>query len=47
VTFGVLTTDSAEHAVARSRDDANNKGGEAAMAALEMIHLLKNIPKEG
>lgn len=47
VTFGVLTTDTAEHAIARSRDDANNKGGEAAMAALEMIHLLKNIPRQG
>ena len=44
VTFGVLTTATVEHAVARSREDANNKGAEAATAAVEMIHLLRSIP---
>lgn len=34
--FGVLTTDSAEQAVERSRPGAANKGREAAMAALAL-----------
>lgn len=44
IAFGVLTTDTAEHAVARSRDDANNKGSEAAMAAIDMVEVLRTIP---
>jgi 6,7-dimethyl-8-ribityllumazine synthase len=43
VTFGVLTADTDEQAVARSQPDANNKGFEAAMAAVEMVNLLKQI----
>ena len=44
IAFGVLTTDNVEHAIARSRDDANNKGAEAALAAIEMVELLETIP---
>jgi len=43
VTFGVLTVDNVEQAVARSGDDANNKGEEAALTALEMINLLRSM----
>ena len=45
IAFGVLTTDKIEHAVARSQDDANNKGAEAAMAAIEMVKLLQTLPR--
>ena len=44
IAFGVLTTDTIDHAVARSRDDANNKGAEAALAAIEMVEVLSTIP---
>ncbi len=43
VTFGVLTSYTEEQALARSSADENNKGAEAAMAALEMIEILKKI----
>jgi len=43
VTFGVLTVDTDEQATARSQPDRNNKGFEAAMAAVEMVNLLKQI----
>lgn len=43
VSFGVLTAHSVEQALARSRADEHNKGGEAARAALEMIGLLKRL----
>jgi 6,7-dimethyl-8-ribityllumazine synthase len=39
VTFGVLTTLSEEQAVRRAADGNDNKGREAAMAALEMVAL--------
>jgi 6,7-dimethyl-8-ribityllumazine synthase len=44
IAFGVLTTDTVEDAVARSRDDANNKGSEAAMAAIDMVEVLQTVP---
>jgi 6,7-dimethyl-8-ribityllumazine synthase len=43
VTFGVLTCYTEEQAAARSGKNDNNKGAEAARAALEMIGLLKSI----
>lgn len=43
VSFGVLTAHNADQAFARSRADNNNKGREAARAALEMIGLLKRL----
>jgi 6,7-dimethyl-8-ribityllumazine synthase len=39
VTFGVLTTDTTEQALARAAMDRTNKGWEAAVAALELVHL--------
>jgi 6,7-dimethyl-8-ribityllumazine synthase len=43
VTFGVLTVDNVDQAIERSGEDPNNKGEEAALTALEMIQLLRNI----
>ena len=43
VIFGVLTTDTIEQAIERAGTKAGNKGAEAAMSAIEMIDLLKNI----
>ncbi|MBA59304.1 MAG: 6,7-dimethyl-8-ribityllumazine synthase [Gammaproteobacteria bacterium] len=43
VSFGVLTTDNLEQAIERSGTKAGNKGADAAMSALEMISLLRNI----
>lgn len=42
VTFGVLTTDDREQAFARS-GPKNNKGADAAEAAIEMANLLRAI----
>lgn len=39
VIFGVLTCYTYEQAVARSKDNTDNKGAEAALAALDMIAL--------
>jgi len=43
VTFGVLTTDSLEQAIERAGSKAGNKGFEAAMAAIEMVNLFRNL----
>ena len=43
VCFGVLTTDTREQAIERAGSKAGNKGWDAAMAAIEMANLLKNI----
>ena len=43
IAFGVLTTNTIEQAVERSGTKAGNKGADAAMTALEMISLLRNI----
>ena len=43
VSFGVLTVDTIEQAIERSGTKAGNKGEEAAMAAFEMVSLLKNL----
>ena len=41
VVFGVLTTNTVEQALERSRPDATNKGREAALTALEMVSVLR------
>ena len=41
VVFGVLTTETVEQALERSRADDTNKGREAARTALEMTSLLR------
>ena len=43
ITFGVLTTLTEEQAVARSIDGPDNKGREAAAAAVEMAALLERL----
>ncbi|PZR12752.1 MAG: 6,7-dimethyl-8-ribityllumazine synthase [Archangium gephyra] len=43
VTFGVLTTDTVEQAVDRAGVKAGNKGGEAAVACIEMVNLFTNM----
>ena len=43
VAFGVLTVYTLEQAVFRSSDDAENKGVEAAMSAVEMVNLLSAL----
>jgi 6,7-dimethyl-8-ribityllumazine synthase len=43
VTFGVLTTDNLEQAIERAGAKAGNKGWDAAMAAMEMANLFKNM----
>ena len=43
VAFGVLTTDNVEQAIQRAGTKAGNKGAEAALCALEMINVLKNL----
>ena len=43
VTFGVLTTDTLEQAIERAGTKAGNKGTEAALAALEMVNLLRAL----
>jgi 6,7-dimethyl-8-ribityllumazine synthase len=48
VSYGVLTTDTLEQAIERAGSKAGNKGAEAAMAAIEMANLFKQIsPKTG
>ena len=46
VTFGVLTTDTLEHALERAGGKSGNKGQEAAMAVLEMVSLLGKIEQK-
>ena len=43
VAFGVLTCDDDKQAAERSRDDRANKGYEAALAALEMVVVLRQV----
>uniref|UniRef100_A0A7V5XHK0 6,7-dimethyl-8-ribityllumazine synthase n=1 Tax=Thermodesulfobacterium geofontis TaxID=1295609 RepID=A0A7V5XHK0_9BACT len=43
VIFGILTTDTIEQAIERAGTKAGNKGAEAALAALEMVNLIKRI----
>jgi 6,7-dimethyl-8-ribityllumazine synthase len=43
VSFGVLTCDTIEQAIERAGAKSGNKGAEAAVAAIEMINLFKQI----
>ncbi len=43
VAFGVLTTENIQQAVERAGTKAGNKGVDAAMTAIEMTNLLKNL----
>jgi 6,7-dimethyl-8-ribityllumazine synthase len=43
VAFGVLTVDTIEQAIERAGTKAGNKGAEAAMSAIEMVNLLRQL----
>ncbi|HHH40124.1 MAG TPA: 6,7-dimethyl-8-ribityllumazine synthase [Sedimenticola sp.] len=43
IAFGVLTVDTIEQAIERAGTKAGNKGAEAAMSALEMVNLLRQV----
>ncbi len=45
VVFGVLTTETIEQALERAGTKAGNKGYESAETALEMVDLLRQLPK--
>ncbi len=44
VIFGLLTCDTLEQAINRAGAKAGNKGFEAALTAIEMVNLLKQLP---
>jgi 6,7-dimethyl-8-ribityllumazine synthase len=44
VIFGVLTCDTLEQAINRAGAKAGNKGAEAALTAIEMVNLLRQLP---
>lgn len=46
ILFGILTCDTLEQAIHRSGGNVGNKGAECAAAALEMVDLLKKLPKQ-
>ncbi len=43
VTFGILTVDTIEQAIERAGTKAGNKGADAALSAIEMINVLRQI----
>ncbi len=46
VMFGVITADTVEQVVERTGEKADNKGWEAAVSAMEVVHTLRSIRKE-
>ncbi len=45
VIFGVLTTDTIEQAIERAGTKSGNKGWDAALSAIEMANLMRQIPQ--
>jgi 6,7-dimethyl-8-ribityllumazine synthase len=45
VVFGVLTCDTLEQAINRAGAKSGNKGFEAALTAIEMVNLLRQLPE--
>ena len=43
IAFGVLTVDTIEQAIERAGTKAGNKGAEAAVSAIEMVNLLRQL----
>jgi 6,7-dimethyl-8-ribityllumazine synthase len=43
VSYGVITTDTLEQAIDRAGAKTGNKGWDAAVAAIEMVNLYKNL----
>ncbi len=46
VIYGVITADTIEQAVERAGTKAGNRGSDAAMSAIEMANLLRELPKK-
>jgi len=46
VIYGVITADTIEQAVERAGTKAGNKGADAAVSAIEMANLLRELPKK-
>jgi 6,7-dimethyl-8-ribityllumazine synthase len=46
VIFGILTCDTLEQAINRAGAKGGNKGFDAALTALEMVNLLKQLPDQ-
>ena len=47
VTFGVLTTDNVAQALDRAGGRHGNKGWDSAMAAMQMVSVLDQLPERG
>ncbi|HXR53547.1 MAG TPA: 6,7-dimethyl-8-ribityllumazine synthase [Acidimicrobiales bacterium] len=47
VVFGVLTTDNVDQALERARPDETNKGREAALSAVQMAAMLRELGRPG
>ncbi len=47
VTFGIITADTVEQALARADVEGRNKGSEAAISAVEMANLMKELEADG
>ncbi|MFB3882566.1 MAG: 6,7-dimethyl-8-ribityllumazine synthase [Armatimonadota bacterium] len=45
VIYGVLTADTIEQAIERAGTKAGNRGADAALAAIEMANLMRELPK--
>lgn len=45
IAFGIVTADTLEQAIDRAGGKHGNKGAEAALAAIEMVNVLSNLPK--
>lgn len=43
IAFGVITTETMEQAIERAGSKAGNKGAEAALAAIEMANLMRQL----
>jgi len=43
LTFGILTTDNIEQAIERAGTKSGNKGWDAAVSAIEMVNLLRQL----
>jgi 6,7-dimethyl-8-ribityllumazine synthase len=47
VAFGVITADNLEQAIERAGTKSGNKGRDAALTAIEMANLLRELGKKG
>ncbi len=45
--FGIVTTENIQQAIERAGTKSGNKGFDAAISAMEMANLLKNLSKDG